>query len=100
MGFSKAYDKVFWSFIFHAMRGMNISEKFIKWVQLLVANASTTFNLNGVLGDSFRIERGVRQGCPLVPYLFFIMGEIIMHMIKKTNMEGRVKGVSLPGGKK
>jgi hypothetical protein len=58
-------------------------------------------NLNGSPGGNFKIEREVRQGCPLAPYLFLIVGEILTHMIKKTVAEGRnLRGVFLPGGKK
>ena len=100
LDFSKAYDKVSWTFLFHAMRGMNISERFISWVQLLFTNASATTNLNGTPGTSFGIARGVRQGCPLAPYLFLIVGEVLTHMIRKAISEGRLKGVTLPGGRK
>ena len=99
LDFSKAYDKVSWRFLFHAMKEMNISETFIGWVKLLFVNASATVNLNGNQGDNFRIERGVRQGCPLAPYLFLIVGEVLTHVIKKAVKEGRLRGVSLPGGK-
>jgi hypothetical protein len=68
--------------------GINISEKFIEWVKLLFTNASAAVNLNGSPGGNFKIERGVRQGCPLVPYLFLIVGEILTHMIKKAVAEG------------
>lgn len=94
--FFKAYDKVSWNF-FSKMQMMNISEKFIKWVKLLFENATATFNLNGGPGNSFKVERGIRQGCPLAPYLFLIVGEVLTHLIKKTVVEGRLRGISLPG---
>lgn len=79
---------------------MNISEKFIGWVKLLFYNASATMNLNGNQGDNFRIEQGVRQGCPLTPYIFLIVGEVLTHVIKKVVKEGMLRGVYLPGGKR
>ena len=100
LDFSKAYDKVSWRFIFHAMGMIGINEQFIRWVQLLFRNATATVNLNGNPGETFNIERGVRQGCPLAPYLFLIVGEALTHMIKKAVTEGRIRGVFLPGGKK
>ena len=42
----------------------------------------------------------MRQGCPLAPYLFLIVGEALIHIIKKTVKEKRFRGVVLPGGKK
>lgn len=34
----------------------------------------------------------------MAPYLFLIVGEVLNHIVKKTMREGRVQGVSLPGG--
>lgn len=36
-------------------------------------------DLNGSLGEEFKIERKVRQGCPFAPYLFLIVGEVHIH---------------------
>jgi len=81
------------------MRSMNIDEKFIGWVRLLFGNASATVNFNGQPGSSFRIERGVMQGCPLAPYLFLIVGEILTHTIKKAVSEGDSRGCAFQGVK-
>ena len=67
------------------MRKMDICERYIKWVQLLFGNATASLNLNGSLGSSFKIERGVRQGCPLAPYIFLIVGETFISMVKKNS---------------
>lgn len=56
-------------------RNGGISEVFIRWVKPLFQNATTTVNLNGSPEESFNIEQGVRQGCPLVPYVFLIVGD-------------------------
>ena len=69
------------------MKVMNICENVIKWVKLLFVNASVAVNLNGNPIGNFKIKRGVRQECPLAPYLFLIMGEILIHMIKKAVAE-------------
>lgn len=81
------------------MERIGIGPKFTKWVKFLFSNASAVVNLNGTSGDSFKIERGVRQGCPLAPYLFLIVGEALTNMIKKAVTEGRLRGITLPGGK-
>ena len=83
LDFSKAYDKVSWRFLFHAMQMIGIRTKVINWVKLLFNNATAAVNLNGSPGQSFSIKRGVRQGCPLAPYLFLIVGETLTFMIKK-----------------
>jgi hypothetical protein len=80
LDFSKAYDKVSWKFFFFTMSKMGVSEEFIRWVKLLFGNASTKINLNGCPSGSFKVERGVRQGCPLAPYIFLIVGEALTQL--------------------
>lgn len=60
LDFSKAYDKISWHLLFHAMRASNICDEFIERVKLLLVNVTTAVNLNGNLGGSFKIERGVK----------------------------------------
>ena len=79
---------------------MGIKDQYIGWVRLLFGNATAAVNINGSPGSNFQVERGVRQGCPLAPYLFLIVGEVLTHIFKKAIGEGRIRGVVLPGGKK
>lgn len=90
LNFSKAYDKVSWHFLFHAMKKMRMSGTFISWVKLLFDNA--TIDVNGSLDEEFPIERGVTQGCHLVPYLFLTFGEALTHTIKENGSNGNIKG--------
>ena len=87
LNFSKVYDKISWRFLFHAMHKMGINAQFIGWVKLHFGNTSATVNINGSPRMSFKVERGVRQGCPLAPYLFLIVGEALTHIIKNTMVE-------------
>ena len=79
---------------------MNICVKFIEWLKLLLVNTCAVVNLNNNPDGNFKIERGVRQGCSLAPYLFLSVGEILAYIIRKAVAEGRLKGVYLSGGKK
>ena len=65
------------------MEKMGICEKFIGWVKLLFDNASALVNLNGSLGEDFKIEKGVRQGRLLAPYLFLIVGRPSHMLLRK-----------------
>lgn len=66
------------------MQMMSISEKFISLVKLLFGSVSVVVNLDKRPGNNCKIERCIRQGCPLALYLFFSIGEILTHIIKKS----------------
>lgn len=85
------------TFFFHTMKVMHISENFIIWIKLLFENATAVVNFNAYPGNNFKIERGVRQRCPLAPYLYFIVGEILNHIIKMAVAEGRLRKIYLAG---
>lgn len=42
---------------------------------MLLEGASASISLNGFHTDTFSIGQGVRQGCPLAPYLFLLVAE-------------------------
>jgi hypothetical protein len=77
LDFAKAYDRVSWRFPFKAMEVLGFDDRFIRMTKLLFSGASASVCLNGAPTKLFDISRGVRQGCPLAPYLFLVLGEIM-----------------------
>lgn len=82
------------------MQILGIWANVINWIKSFYSNATASVNLNGRPGQSFSIKGGVRQGCPLAPYLFLIVGKTLIFMIKKIVIEGRLREITLPGDKK
>jgi hypothetical protein len=44
-------------------------------------SGTTSILVNGVKGKEFQLGRGVRQGCPLAPYLYLFIADVLGHMI-------------------
>ncbi|CAI5963878.1 unnamed protein product [Closterium sp. NIES-65] len=70
VNFQKAYDTVSRGYLFRVMNELGVPEKFICWTKGLHAGAGTKIIVNGWLSERVEMNRGVRQGCPLAPYLF------------------------------
>lgn len=45
---------------------------FINWLRTLYKHPTASIKLGGCLSQSFSLQRGTRQGCPLSPVLFAI----------------------------
>jgi hypothetical protein len=64
------------------MDNLGYPEKFIEWVKTLYEGIETCIINNGHASKFFAPEKGVKQGCPLSPYLFIITTEIMNRWIK------------------
>ena len=92
MDFKKAYDRVDRETIEQTMRKMNYGENILKLIKLLYTGSQATIITNEMKGEQFKTKGGVKQGCPLSPYLFIIALELMAIEIRK---EKAIKGIEL-----
>ena len=90
--YEKAFDSVEWDFVYECLDFFNFGDKIISWVKILYNNISSCLINNGALSEFFKPSRGVRQGCPLSPYLFILSAEIFAISIR---MNERIKGINI-----
>ena len=65
-----------------------------RWVSTFYTNIESAVLNNGFGTDWFKPSRGVRQGCPLSPYLFILSAEILAHKIRQ---DPEFKGIKMFG---
>lgn len=87
----KAYDMVRWEAITHLLEKLNFPTQFIMWVKECISTSKFSINLNGSPRGYIHASRGLRQGCPLSPYLFVMVMEILHELLKKKVQDGHYK---------
>jgi hypothetical protein len=80
--FEKAFDTIEWWFISKTLNKLGYPQEFIRWVETLYNDIETCVINNGHTTSFFKPARGVRQGCPISPYLFILTTEILNRWLK------------------
>uniref|UniRef100_A0A803PNH7 Reverse transcriptase domain-containing protein n=1 Tax=Cannabis sativa TaxID=3483 RepID=A0A803PNH7_CANSA len=92
---SKAFDRVEWNFIEKVMGKMGFASDWIRLIMSCLRTNSFSFILNGEVTGSLLPSRGLRQGCPLSPYLFLICSEALSRLLQHEEEVGHLNGFKL-----
>lgn len=90
---SKAFDKISWHYMRAILQAFGFSQQLTNWIMELVSGAFFSMLLNGGPLQPFIPSRGIRQGDPLSPFLFFIMAEGLGRSLAKEKQQNQLKGI-------
>lgn len=92
---SNAYDMVNWIYIRMLMTRLGFKIYFIRWVMSCISNVSFLILINGVASPFLHLEKGLRKGLPLSPFLFLLVVEgsrLFLDAAKRTKF---LKGLQI-----
>ncbi|KAK3204962.1 hypothetical protein Dsin_019008 [Dipteronia sinensis] len=90
--FQKAYDSVDHVFLDSMLEGMGFGTKWRKWILDSISTPLLLVLVNGSPKNQFGMERGLRQGDPLSPFLFNIVSEGLNCILLKGAELELIKG--------
>ena len=95
--FNKAFDSLDHAFMRNSLAKFGFNSAIINWINLFYKDAKSCITNNGHFSEYFNIQKGVRQGCPLSPYIFIICIELLANEINTNeNISGiRVKNTEI-----
>ncbi|KAL3694931.1 hypothetical protein R1sor_008582 [Riccia sorocarpa] len=99
LDFEKAFDRVQHEYLWDLLAAMNFNQHFISMAQMLISNGQAKVHINGRFTKTFKLQRGVRQGCPVSPLLFAISTQPLMRLFRDAERRGLLTGVTIPRGR-
>ena len=95
--FEKAFDRVRWNFVFDTLFAMNFGPKWINWIRNLFESSHISVLVNEAPTEEFCPSRGLRQGDPLSPLTFNLVGEGLSTLLTLGAHFSIFRGASIKG---
>eukprot|EP00253_Pinus_taeda_P016655 PITA_16655 len=95
---ANAFDRVNHHFLREVLRKLGISNNFISIIMECNSHPWTAPLINGRPSSYFRSSRGLRQGCPISPFLYIIMEKTLSIHLEKLRKKKEITGISIERG--
>jgi hypothetical protein len=88
----KAFDKIQQPFMIKVLERSGIQGPYLNITKKIYSKPVVNIKVNGEKLEAIPIKPGTRQGCPLVPYLFNIVLEVLARAIRQQK---DIKGIQI-----
>eukprot|EP00253_Pinus_taeda_P014530 PITA_14530 len=97
---ANAFDRVRHSYLYVVLHKIGFDPSFITMIAACITGPWISPLINGRPCAAFQSSRGLRQGCPLSPYLFTLMAESFSQALDFNRRVGLITGIKIDQGAK
>ena len=88
----KAFDKIQHPFMIKVLERSGIQGPYLNMIKAIYSKPVANIKVNGEKLEAIPLKSGTRQGCPLSPYLFNIVLEVLARAIRQQK---EIKGIQI-----
>jgi len=92
LDFEKAFDKIQHPFVIKVLERSGIQGPYLNIIKAIYSKPVANVKLNGENLEAIPLKSGTRQGCPLSPYLFNRVLEVLARAIR---LQKEIKGIHI-----
>jgi len=97
---TNAFDRVRHNFLFKVMGNFGFAPAFVNWIKACIGSPWITPLVNGRVTKFFQASRGLRQGCPLSPFLYAIQASVLSFQLEHSQSHNNLHGLRIAPGVK
>jgi hypothetical protein len=86
LDFAKAFDSISWQSLRAVLEVRGFPPLWCDWMDAIFSTSKSAVLLNGIPGRWIDLKRGLRQGDPLSPYLYLLMGDLLQRMVQNDDV--------------
>jgi exonuclease III len=90
---ANAFDRVNRSFLYRVLLSFGFSSQFVQMIKACIDKPWVAPLVNGRPTSFFQTQRGIRQGCPLSPFLYIIMADTLSRKFIAERTAGNIPGL-------
>jgi hypothetical protein len=88
----KAFDKIQHPFMIKDLERLGIQGPYLNLIKAIYSKPVANIKVNGEKLEAITLKSGVRQGCPISPYIFNIVLEVLAREIWQQK---EIKGIQI-----
>eukprot|EP00253_Pinus_taeda_P035869 PITA_35869 len=90
-----AFDRVNFSFLYRVLTTFGFNQEFINLIKAFLEKIWIAPMVNGRPADFFLATMGLRQGCPLSPFLYILMADSLSRKLTLEKQNGNLPGIRI-----